>query len=223
MRRGEHPREPRRVSASETLPPPQDLDSEEAVLGAVLAAGADGRSAAILSAIYRMDEAGETDDAVTLAAELDTTGALEDAGGKVRVHELAHLSPSTANVGHWARIVRGMGERRAEQDAGKAITEAAWNGGLASHPELAERIRRLLDGGRQSEHVDRITDGRAFASERPTEAQVWGGAWMSRAPRRPFSMWPPTARIRRPAPSRAWSTNETTETGSPTCSECGAV
>ncbi|MGH3091087.1 MAG: DnaB-like helicase N-terminal domain-containing protein, partial [Gaiellaceae bacterium] len=94
--------------------PPQNLDAEESVLGAMmLAPGAIAAVSEVLSAdgreFYRESHAkvfragldlyakGEPVDAITLVDQLDERGELEDVGGKVRVHELAALVPASAN------------------------------------------------------------------------------------------------------------------------------
>src|SRR5262245_38839789 len=92
----------------------------------MLSPGAIGAVSEVLSAsdfyreshakIYRAALAlygrGEPVDAITLVDELDQRGELEDAGGKVRVHELAALVPAAANAAHYARIVREMATLR---------------------------------------------------------------------------------------------------------------
>jgi replicative DNA helicase len=113
---------------SSTAPvPPQNLDAEESVLGAmVLSPGAIGAVSEILDAgdFYRESHAkiyraalglyvrGEPVDAITLVDELEERSELEDAGGRVRVQELAALVPARANAAHYARIVREMATSR---------------------------------------------------------------------------------------------------------------
>jgi len=103
------------------LVPPQNLEAEESVLGAMmLSPGAIGAVSEILDAgdfyreshakIYRAALAlyakGEPVDAITLTDMLEERGELDDVGGRVRLHELAALVPATANAAHYARIVR---------------------------------------------------------------------------------------------------------------------
>ena len=117
--------------------PPQNLDAEESVLGAMmLSPGAIGAISEVLSAsdFYRESHAkiyragltlygrGEPVDAITLVDELDRRGELEDAGGKVRIHELAALVPAAANAAHYARIVREMATLRGLIRAGQEIS-----------------------------------------------------------------------------------------------------
>src|SRR5919204_2070474 len=101
--------------------PPQNLEAEESVLGAMmLSPGAIGAVSELLDAadFYRESHAkiyraalglyakGEPVDAITLVDELEERGDLDEVGGKVRIHELAALVPASANAGHYAKIVR---------------------------------------------------------------------------------------------------------------------
>jgi replicative DNA helicase len=117
--------------------PPQNLEAEESVLGAMLLSPvAVGTVSEILSAsdFYRESHAkmyraalalwakGEPVDAITLANELDERGELEAVGGQAKVAELAALVPSTSNVEHYARIVKEMATLRGLVRAGQEIT-----------------------------------------------------------------------------------------------------
>jgi replicative DNA helicase len=116
--------------------PPQNLEAEESVLGAMLLSPtAVGTVSEILSAsdFYRESHAkiyraalglwskGEPVDAITIADELDERGELETVGGQSRVAELAALVPSTSNVEHYARIVKEMSTLRGLVRAGQEI------------------------------------------------------------------------------------------------------
>ena len=125
---------PERLSG---LVPPQNLEAEESVLGAMmLSATAVGTVSEILDAsdFYRESHAkiyraalglwakGEPVDAITLANEVDERGELEAIGGQSKVAELAALVPSTSNVEHYARIVKEMATLRGLVRAGQDIT-----------------------------------------------------------------------------------------------------
>jgi replicative DNA helicase len=116
--------------------PPQNLEAEESVLGAMLLSPtAVGTVSEILSAsdFYRESHAkiyraalglwskGEPVDAITIADELDERGELEAVGGQSRIAELAALVPSTSNVEHYARIVKEMSTLRGLVRAGQEI------------------------------------------------------------------------------------------------------
>src|SRR4029078_3053742 len=123
------------------LAPPQNLEAEESVLGAMLLSpGAIGAVSEVLDAsdfyreshakIYRAALAlyakGEPVDAITLVDALEERGDLEDVGGRVRVHELAALVPASGNAGHYARIVREMANLRGLIRAGDEIAQLGW-------------------------------------------------------------------------------------------------
>src|SRR5918999_2275200 len=122
---------------TDAIVPPQNLEAEESVLGAMLLSpSAVGTVSEILDAsdFYRESHAkifraalglwakGEPVDAITLADELDSRGELEDVGGQGRIAELAALVPSTSNVEHYARIVKEMATLRGLVRAGQEIT-----------------------------------------------------------------------------------------------------
>src|SRR5215210_7991513 len=100
----------------DALVPPQNLDAEESVLGAMmLAPGAIRTVSEILDAsefyreshtrIYRaalgLYAKGEPVDAITLVDELER-GELVDADAAADLLQLAALVPATANAGHYA-------------------------------------------------------------------------------------------------------------------------
>src|SRR5947199_1020696 len=105
--------------------PPQNLDAEESVLGAMmlnalaigavtevtsLSAGDFYRQSHghIFRAILALYAKGEPVDAITVVDELDRAGTLEAAGGAERIHELAALVPAASNAAHYGRIVSEM-------------------------------------------------------------------------------------------------------------------
>jgi replicative DNA helicase len=138
--------------------PPQNLDAEESVLGAMmLAPGAVGAVSEILDAgdFYRESHAkifraalalyakGEPVDAITVVDELDERGELEPAGGRTRVHELAALVPATANAGHYARIVRETATLRGLIRVGSEIAQLGWDR-PGETDDLVDRAEQLL-------------------------------------------------------------------------------
>jgi replicative DNA helicase len=138
--------------------PPQNLDAEESVLGAMmLSPGAIGAVSEILDAsdfyreshakIYRSALAlyarGEPVDAITLVDELEEKGDLEDAGGRTRVHELAALVPAAANAAHYARIVREMATLRGLIRTGQEIALLGWER-PGETDQLVDRAEQIL-------------------------------------------------------------------------------
>jgi replicative DNA helicase len=86
---------------------------------------------------------GEPVDAITLVDELEERGELEDAGGRVRIHELAALVPATANAAHYARIVREMATLRGLIRAGSQIAQLGWER-PGETSELVDRAEQVV-------------------------------------------------------------------------------
>ena len=150
----------RTAAGVEPQVPPQNLDAEESVLGAMmLSAGAiaavgdvlaaDGREyyreshARIYRAALALYAKGEPVDAITLVDELDERGELDDVGGKVRIHELAALVPASANAGHYAQIVKEAATLRGLIRVGGEISRLGWER-PGEAPELVDRAEQIL-------------------------------------------------------------------------------
>ena len=146
--------------AAPTAPiPPQNLDAEESVLGAMmLSPGAIGAVSEVLSAsdFYRESHAkiyraalplygrGEPVDAITLVDELERRGELEEVGGKVGIHELAALVPAASNAAHYARIVRDMATLRGLVRAGQEIARLGVERQGEDTVELVDRAEQIV-------------------------------------------------------------------------------
>jgi replicative DNA helicase len=147
------------AQAAQTAPvPPQSIDAEESVLGAMmLSPGAIAAVSEILDGtdFYRESHGtayraalalwakGEPVDAITLVDELEERGELEDIGGRARIHELAALVPATANAAHYARIVREAATLRGLIRAGGEVSRLGWEG-LGEPTELVDRAEQII-------------------------------------------------------------------------------
>jgi AAA domain/DnaB-like helicase N terminal domain len=171
--------------------PPQNLDAEEMVLGAILVAGqfdpkprsdfiaslrATGLQpsdfyrqthARFFQAALALHERGQPTDALLVAEEI---GADEEE--RKRLHELASLVPATANAAHHARLVVEKAERREEVEVAKAVVAAASDGGIPADPELRERVVGLLGArrSRAAEQIEFVTFDE-FAARREPQAE----------------------------------------------------
>jgi replicative DNA helicase len=103
--------------------PPHDLDAEKSALGAMLLntdATATGLSKVhgddfyrqahqrIYEAIAALFNKGEPCDVVTVAARLESTGELEQVGGKTYLLDVVNTVPLAGNVAQYAEIVKRM-------------------------------------------------------------------------------------------------------------------
>jgi replicative DNA helicase len=157
------------MNGRDAIVPPQNLEAEESVLGAMLlSASAVGTVGEILDAsdFYRESHAkifraalglwqkGEPVDAITLTNELDERGQLEEVGGQARVAELAALVPSTSNVEHYARIVKEMAMLRGLVRVGQEITRIGYErqGEVTDLVDRAEQM--VFELGQQRETSD---------------------------------------------------------------------
>jgi replicative DNA helicase len=137
--------------------PPQNLEAEESVLGAMLlSATAVGtvselldagdfyreRHATIFRAMLGLWAKGEPVDAITLSDELDERGELEGVGSRAKIAELAGLVPAASNVEHYARIVKEMATLRGLVQAGLSIARLGQErpGETADLVDRAEQI-----------------------------------------------------------------------------------
>lgn len=122
--------------------PPQNLEAEQSVLGAMMMskdAIADVVEAllpedfyrpahtTIYNAILDLYTRGEPADAVTVAAEVDKKGDLERVGGRTYIFDLVSRVPTAANAGYYARIVREQAQLRGLIEVGTRITQLGYN------------------------------------------------------------------------------------------------
>ncbi|HKU58423.1 MAG TPA: replicative DNA helicase [Gaiellaceae bacterium] len=155
--------------------PPQNLDAEESVLGAMmLSSGAIGAVSEIVDAsdfyreshgnIYRaiigLYGRGEPVDAITVVDELDRLSTLDQVGGADRVHELAALVPAASNAAHYARIVHEMATLRGLIRAGNDIARLGFErpGETVELVDQAEQIVFDLSQQRVSGEFTHIDD-----------------------------------------------------------------
>lgn len=126
---------------TEALVPPQDLDAEESLLGAMMlsevaianaaeeVAPTDfyrDRHATIYRAILALYERGEPADMVTVVGELERAEELDKAGGREGVRSLVHAYPTVSNAEHYARLIRDKATLRGLIRAGGEISRLGW-------------------------------------------------------------------------------------------------
>jgi replicative DNA helicase len=128
--------------------PPHNLEAEEAVLGAVLAAGRPlAEVAALLEeadffrpahraiwrAMLRLADRDQPTDPVTVLGELDDSGELADVGGGPFLHTLIEAVPTVANAGHYARLVAETARRRRVIDLGIQLAHSDADPAVLAH------------------------------------------------------------------------------------------
>ncbi len=149
--------------------PPQNLEAEQAVLGAILLQNeAIDETLEVLTPddfyrethreIFRvmvdLSDRGTPVDAITLPAALKTRGKLEATGGPAYIAELANCVPTAANVAHYARIVGEKAILRALASTATAIASSAY--------DVPAQVDEFLD---EAEHkIFEISERRIRAS-----------------------------------------------------------
>jgi len=182
------------LAAVETaVVPPQNLDAEESVLGAMmLSPGAIAAVSEVLDAggrdFYRESHAkiyraalslygkGEPVDAITLVDELDERSEVEAVGGAERIHELAALVPASANARHYAQIVHETAILRGLIRAGGEISRLGWDrpGDTPGLVDRAEQIVFELGQERAASEFSHIEDLLKESFERITHLYELG-------------------------------------------------
>lgn len=137
--------------------PPHDLETEKALLGALMinqAAIYDaadvvhvdsfyaGKHRSIFDAILSLYAKGEPIDIVTVASKLDERKQLQDTGGRAYLSELAGSAASPGSAAHYAQVVQTKFMLRMLLDAGARIGEL----GFAEDRE----IEQVLDEAQQA-------------------------------------------------------------------------
>ncbi len=127
--------------------PPSNVQAEQALLGALLANNkayervseflspehfADPIHGRIYQAIARRVEAGQLADAVTLKAEFEHSGVLEEVGGTTYLAQLLTAMVGIINAGEYGRTIHDAWLRRQLIDIG----ETAVNNAFGADPEL---------------------------------------------------------------------------------------
>ena len=156
--------------------PPQNLEAEESVLGAMMVSEGSitpvvldvrlqaddfyrDRHRTIYEAIRALYERSEPIDALTVAEFLSQHGKLDDAGGKDNLQTLASTVPAPGNARHYAQIVKQNALLRRLLGAAQTIQQSVHE--RVGEPEsLVEDAERLLF---RVAHEDRASDFRTVA------------------------------------------------------------
>ena len=136
--------------------PPQNLEAEEAILGAVLTnpiclnkiadlITADSfykpANRLIYEAVLDLFGKNQAIDIVTVSERLNETGKLDSIGGRAYINDLALNVVTTANIEYYAKIVQEKAIKRSLINAGSEIVEMAYdNGSMEATLDNAEKL-----------------------------------------------------------------------------------
>ncbi|MEE8494620.1 MAG: replicative DNA helicase [Nitrospirales bacterium] len=148
----------RTVDLSEPRLPPQNLEAEQSVLGAILLENAAMANAMevlteehfyrtghrkIYVAMLELSEQGEVIDQITLTERLKAKGDLESVGGAASLAELVQAVPTAANVKYHCKIVRDKALLRGLISASTDIITRGYEG-TAPVDELLDFAERSV-------------------------------------------------------------------------------
>ncbi len=137
--------------------PPQSVEAEESVLGAILLSEDAANEVmdrldpddfyrpahqAVFRVMRLLYNANQAIDAITVSEELRRTGELDRIGGISAITRLLDIVPSASNVDYYAGIVEEHSQRRALIKAGSSITDLAMR--------LDDEIHAVIDRAEQT-------------------------------------------------------------------------
>lgn len=143
-----------------TKVPPQNLEAEQAVLGALMLEPETGSSVfeiiqpedfyrdnhrLIFIALRDLSERGDPVDLVSVAEILRQSGRLEQVGGIATVSQIARSVPSAANVDYYARVVAEKSMLRQLIRVAGRIAERGYEPGEEATTLLEEAEKLILD------------------------------------------------------------------------------
>ena len=151
---------PSRSSGEFDRTPPQAIEAEQSVLGAMMLSkdaiadvierirpGDFYRPAhqQIYDAVIDLYTRGEPADAVTVSAELTRVGQLNRIGGAPYLHTLISMVPTAANAGYYAAIVADRATLRRLVTAGTRIVQMGYDASSGSGEDLDGTIDDVVD------------------------------------------------------------------------------
>ncbi len=150
---------PNLAVVTNTKVPPHSLEAEQSVLGGLMLSAVAWDQVAdkvteidfyredhrlIFQAISELFEAGQACDAVTVSEWFESHGKADQVEGGQYISQLANNTPSAANVGAYANIVREKSILRSLIDAGTQITSGAFSADGRKSQTLLEEAERLV-------------------------------------------------------------------------------
>jgi len=139
--------------------PPHSMEAEQSVLGGLLLSTSAWDQVAdkvtesdfyredhrlIFRAIHDLHESGRPCDAVTVSEWFESHGKADQVDGGNYISQLANNTPSAANVGAYADIVREKSILRSLIDVGATITTSAFTSDGRQSKTLLEEAERLV-------------------------------------------------------------------------------
>ena len=175
--------------------PPHSLEAEQSVLGGLMLSATAWDKVAdkitevdfyredhrlIFRAIYDLHEASQPCDAVTVSEWFESHGKADQVDGGNYISQLANNTPSAANVGAYADIVREKSILRSLIDVGAQITSSGFSTEGRDSRSLLEEAERLVfaiaeKGARGGSGFVSVQDALKVAMEKIDELNAFEG------------------------------------------------
>lgn len=151
--------------------PPQDLNAEKSLLGAMLFSDAafpdvlervkfqdfyDKRHAQIFKSMTRLYETHRPIDLLTLSAELRSAKMLKEVGGSPYLTELTNFVPSASHATAYADIVAAASTRRRLIKAGITIVDKAYEGSTEIGTLVGQAEKELFEVSDKTTKTDYV-------------------------------------------------------------------
>ena len=149
--------------------PPQNLDAEKSVLGAVMLSNDalmdvmevvrpddfyNNNNKEIFSAVCKLNQEGSPVDTITVSEELKKRAVLESVGGRVYVASLAADVPSTSNAVEYARIIAEKATLRRLIEKGGQISEKSYDSDASASEVLEFAEKEIFEIGQKRQRKD---------------------------------------------------------------------
>lgn len=149
--------------------PPQNLDAEKSVLGAVMLSNDalmdvmevvrpddfyNNNNREIFSAVCKLNQEGSPVDTITVSEELKKRAVLESVGGRVYVASLAADVPSTSNAVEYARIIAEKATLRRLIEKGGQISEKSYDSDASASEVLEFAEKEIFEIGQKRQRKD---------------------------------------------------------------------
>lgn len=162
--------------------PPQNLDAEKALLGALMLRKEaiydiedlitpdtfySDKHRTIFQAIIKLHTKSEPVDLLSLATKLEELGQLDQVGGRSYLAELAESVPASTNAKHYAKLLEKKEIQRKLIDTGEFVSELGFSEGEEEIEDILDKAEKKIFG------VTNVPRGQKFISIKHSLEETW--------------------------------------------------
>lgn len=162
--------------------PPQNLDAEKALLGALMLRKEaiydiedlvtpdtfySEKHRMIFQAIIKLHTKSEPVDLLSLSTKLEELGTLDQVGGRTYLADLVDSVPASTNAKHYAKILEKKEMQRKLIDAGEVISELGFSEDDTEIEDVLDKAEKKIFG------VTNVPRGQKFISIKHSLEETW--------------------------------------------------